>query len=147
LCLVPYDAAGRLLPPDALAARYPRAWAYLLACRDRLEARERGRFRGDRFYQFGRPQNLAFLADRAPKLVVPDVTRESRAFLDRGGHFVLDTAYALRLRPDVPTTLADLHSLLCSPFATLWLRETGVPLRGGYLRMKTAYLTDLPIRS
>jgi len=145
-CLVPYDRGGRLLEPDQLSGRHPRAWDYLVACRDRLEAREHGRFRGDRFYQFGRPQNLAFLGDRAAKLVVPVVARAARAFLDRGGRFVLDTAYALRLRAEVGgCSLELLAELLCSPLATLWLRHAGVPLRGGYLRMKTAYLADLPV--
>jgi hypothetical protein len=27
----------------------------------------------------------------------------------------------------------------------LWLRVAGVPLRGGYLRLKTAYLSPLPL--
>src|SRR5690606_14014480 len=43
-CLVPYTRAGELIAPELLARRYPRAAAYLDSHRDRLEARERGRF-------------------------------------------------------------------------------------------------------
>ncbi len=140
--LYPYDDAGRLLEPDEIP---PRAAAYLERCRPILEARERGRFRGDHYYQFGRPQNLAFLRDPTPKLVVPDVTREGRALLDATGAIVLDSAYAIRPLPGADVTVEQLLDLLNSPLVGLWLRETGLRLRGDYVRMKTAYLASLPV--
>ncbi len=39
LCLVPYDASGRILPEPVLGGDYPRTYHYLLSCRERLEAR------------------------------------------------------------------------------------------------------------
>lgn len=145
--LIPYDQAGALIPPERLRARYPRAYAHLEGHRARLEARERGRFRGERFYCFGRPQNLVFLGDVAPKVVVPDVSRTGRALLDTTGAMVLDSAYAIRLSERAPASLslAAVLAVLGSAAVRLWLRETGVVLRGGYLRMKTAYLRSLPL--
>ncbi|HVV85770.1 MAG TPA: N-6 DNA methylase [Kofleriaceae bacterium] len=146
-CLVPYDAAG-LIPWPALEARWPRAAAYLLAHRARLEAREQGRFAGERFHCFGRPQNLAFLLDRAAKVIVPDVCRAPRAVLDTEGALVLDTAYALRPRPGAPPPwddIASLHALLRSPAVPAWLARAGAPLRGDYRRWKTAYLAPMPL--
>ena len=140
-CLVPYHADGRLLEPDELA-RYPRAAAHLERHRDRLESRERGRFAGERFYQFGRPQNLRLLFGDRLRVVVPDVFREPRALLDRGA-LVLDSAYAVF--PGDPALAPLICAVLNSPAVYLFLRETGVPLRGGYRRMKTAYLDELPI--
>lgn len=140
-CLAPYHADGTLLSPGEMAG-YPRAAAHLQRHRDRLEARERGRFAGERFYQYGRPQNLRLLFGSAPRVVVPDVFREPRALLDRGA-LVLDSAYAVF--PDDPDLAPLLCAVLNSPAVYLFLRETGVPLRGGYRRMKTAYLNDLPI--
>ncbi len=139
----PYDDDGALIAPEDLP---PRARAYFARCRDVLEARERGRFAGDRFYQFGRPQNHRFLADPAPKVVVPDVAREGRAMMDATGAMVLDSAYAIRLLPGVDSvTLDDVLAALNSPLVAEWLRETAVQLRGGYVRMKTAYLASLPL--
>jgi hypothetical protein len=145
-CIVPYDGA-ELIAGDQLRRRWPRTWAYLEACRSRLDQREGGRFAGPAFFAFGRPQNLGFFFDRAAKVVVPDVTRGGRAVLDRTGAFVLDSAYALRLLPGAPagTSLALIRAVLGSSIATFWLRETGVLLRGDYLRMKTAYLRALPL--
>jgi hypothetical protein len=145
-CLLPYRDSGELIPPAELACRYPRAAAYLDAQRARLEAREAGRFAGPTFYCFGRPQNIAFLTDRRPKVVVPDVARAGRALLDRRAAMVLDSAYAIRAgggTADIDEVL--ILAVMNSRAVRLWLRETGVPLRGGYLRLKTAYLRSLPL--
>jgi hypothetical protein len=143
--LVPYRRSGELVPPDELRDRFPRAAAHLAAHRDTLERREAGRFRGNTFYCYGRPQNLAWLSAREPKLVVPDVAQGGRALIDRRAAMVLDSAYALRPLPGAPVTLALLLAVFNSRVVGLWLRETGVPLRGGYVRLKTAYLEPLPL--
>src|SRR5262249_52898352 len=137
VALLPYDE-GRLLPLDALP---PGARDYLERCRPLLEARERGRFRGDRFHAWGRPQNLEWLQGSAPKIVVPDAAAAGRAALD-AGTLVIDTAYAIRPLGDAPLGL--LLAVLNHPFVAVWLRAHGIPLRGGYFRMKTAYLAGLP---
>lgn len=144
-CVLPYDGAGALLPPARLEARFPLARDYFEACREPLEARERGRFAGPRYYAFGRPQNLAFLTDPTPKVVFPDVAREGRALWDERGTLLLDTAYAARPRPGSVYPLAVILAAMNSPILILWLRETGVRLRGDYVRLKTAYLRDLPL--
>ena len=41
LCLVPYDASGRILDEDVLQAGFPHAHRYLLSCKDSLAARHR----------------------------------------------------------------------------------------------------------
>ncbi len=164
-CMFPYHRDGRLLTPDELAA-WPRLAAHLASFRAHLEARERGRFAGPEYYRFGRPQNLAYLCDVAPKVVIPDVAQGGRALIDRRGALVLDSAYAVR--PIAPASgsqgegdergergpetdaldeypLALLVAVLNAPIVRLWLEETGVPLRGRYLRLKTAYLSSLPL--
>ncbi|MEZ4399730.1 MAG: N-6 DNA methylase [Kofleriaceae bacterium] len=146
-CLVPY-LDGRLLPWAELVARWPRAAAYLEANRARLEARERGRFTGERFHGFGRPQNLQFHLDPTPKVVVPDVVRAPRAWLDATGALVLDSAYALRPRPTAPPPwdrIETLAELLRSDALAAWLARASVPLRGDYRRIKTGFLAPMPL--
>jgi SAM-dependent methyltransferase len=137
--LLPYRD-GRLLAPEKLERR-ARAW--LEEHRAALERRERGRFAGPTFYQWGRPQNLLWHLDPAPKIVVPDAASEGRAALDDRGTLPIDTAYAIRPTGDYPIAL--LLAILNSPVVGEWLRATGIPLRGGYFRMKTAYLNSLPV--
>jgi len=145
-CLVPYRRDGSFIEPEELARRFPRAAAHLAAHRDLLERRERGRFRGAAYYRFGRPQNMAWLAAAAPKVVVPDVARAGRALLDRRAAMVLDSAYAIR-PVDRDLTIGLLLAVMNSGIVSLWLSETGVPLRGDYVRLKTAYLESLPLPS
>ncbi len=145
-CIFPYHN-GVLIDPAVLAAHFPRLTAYFNEHRAALQARERGRFTGPTFYCFGRPQNFAFLLSPQVKVVVPDVTLGGRASLD-GGSLVLDSAYALRPRATAPCSFQAItwwRGLLSSPMVRLWLQAKGVPLRGGYMRMKTAYLRNLPL--
>jgi SAM-dependent methyltransferase len=160
-CIVPYGPGGVLWSAGELAAM-PLAAAHLARCRALLEARERGRFAGPRYYCFGRPQNLVFLCDLQPKVVIPDVAHGGRALIDRRGALVLDSAYAVRVREAhagrdlgehagpalgerAGYALALVAAILNAPVVRLWLRETGVPLRGSYVRLKTAYLQSLPL--
>lgn len=144
-CIVPYGGDGAPWTPDQLAA-LPLTAAHLARCRPRLEARERGRFAGPGYHRFGRPQNLAFLCDPRPKIIIPDVAHDGRALIDRRGALALDSAYAVRLvAPPRGYDLPLVAAVLNAPVVRLWLRETGVPLRGSYLRLKTAYLKSLPL--
>ena len=145
-CIFPYQN-GVLIEPVALAAHFPQLTAYFAEHRAALQMREGGRFTGPTFYCFGRPQNFGFLLAPLAKVVVPDVTVGGRATLDCGS-LVLDSAYALRPRHVAPVeyqVMSWWHGLLSSPIVRIWLQATGVPLRGGYVRMKTAYLRTLPL--
>jgi SAM-dependent methyltransferase len=143
-CLVPYDRDGNLIPFAEIKRQFPAAAAYLSRHKKTLEARERGRFRGPDFHCFGRPQNLLFHREHAGKVVVPDVSHGGRALLDRSGALVLDSAYAIR-PTDPETSIELILAIMNSNLVRLWLIETGVPLRGDYIRQKTAYLTSLPL--
>ena len=145
VCLVPYEPDGSFIEPEEMHQRWPRVAAYLMRCRTILERRERGRFRGPGYYCFGRPQNMAYLGAVDAKVVIPDVTRGRRATIDRQRAMVLDSAYAIRPIADHGYTVEALYAVLQSRLIPMWLRQTGIPLRGGYTRMKTAYLTSLPV--
>jgi hypothetical protein len=81
------------------------------------------------------------------KIVLPDVTNRGTCFLDRERRWLLDTAYAIVLKHNESIDLRYILAILNSPLLTYFLKETGTILRGGYFRMKTAYLNPFPIRS
>jgi len=149
LLIAPYqivDGRNVLVPQVRLAELAPRTLAYLRECKPRLDTREKGRFKGEGWYGYGRPQNL----DRfevPEKIVLPDVADRGACFLDREGRWLLDTAYAIRPTTNVPLDLRFVIGILNSPLLTYFLKETGSALRGGYFRMKTAYLNPFPIPS
>src|SRR5262249_50091912 len=132
--LLPYDDAGALMPFAVFARRCPKAAAYLQRCRSLLEARENGRFQGERFHTWGRAQNLAFHRDGAAKVVVPDAAAAGRAALDHGT-LVIDTAYAVRPTGGAPPGL--LLAILNHRLVATWLRARCIPLRGGYFRTRS----------
>lgn len=149
LLLVPYqinETSGKLVPPDVLMSSAPRTFAYLKRCENRLNERENGRFKGREFYQYGRPQNLHRF-EVPQKIIFPDVVIRGECHLDVEQYWLLDTAYAITLNEGVHLDLRYVLGILNSPILTYYLQETGTPLRGGYFRMKTAYLREFPIRT
>jgi hypothetical protein len=149
LLIVPYEImAGRnvLLSQKKLCDLAPRTLEYLKECKPRLDEREKGRFKGENWYCYGRPQNMDRF-ELPEKIVLPDVTNRGACFLDREKRWLLDTAYAITLKLNASVDLRYILGILNSPLLTYFLKETGTILRGGYLRMKTAYLNPFPIRT
>jgi type I restriction-modification system DNA methylase subunit len=142
--LFPYEIDGgdvELLTKNRLKESHPQAWHYLERVQETLESRESGKYRGDDdWYRFGRPQNMTLLAQE--KAVLPDVVNESTLAFDSEGRYILDTAYGI-ISDDYSNKY--LTSVLNSDLLTNFLHLTGTDLRGGYFRMKTAYLNPFPI--
>ena len=65
---------------------------------------------------------------RCPKkIVLPDVVNRGTCCLDRDGHWLLDTAYAIVLSTDEHLDLCYILALLNSPLLTCFLQ--GLELR------------------
>ena len=147
--LFPYRLVGEeahLIQPEEMAAKYPKAWAYLNhpTNRESLEGRDKGAFRTrDDWYAYGRPQNMHLL--KLNKVIGPDVAGRAEFTCDFEGRYVIDTVYAIRPKEGVRISLLALAALLNSSVMTFFLQQTGTKLRGGYFRMKTAYLNPFPI--
>jgi type I restriction-modification system DNA methylase subunit len=148
LLIVPYESAnGRrtLIPQRRFSDIAPRTFSYIQECKPRLDQREKGRFKGAGWYCYGRPQNL----DRfevAEKIILPDVSIRGNFTVDRERRWLLDTAYGIATKPGCRLDPRYITGILNSPLLTHFLKETGSPLRGGYFRMKTAYLNPFPVR-
>lgn len=147
--LFPYiiqDNEAVLIGQQELKTKYPKIWAYLNQPKNRiqLENRDRGAFHDvEEWYAYGRPQNMHRL-DRE-KIVGPDVANQATFTCDFEGRFIIDTMYAIRPKTDSSWDLKALVALLNSQLLTFFLQQTGTNLRGGYFRMKTAYLNPFPI--
>ena len=148
LLIVPYELVGdrpTLISEEEIAAITPKTLTYLRQCKDRLDRREKGRFKGKGWYCFGRPQNMSRF-EVPEKIVMPDIAKRGTCYLDRAGRWLLDTAYAIVPKSGVKLDLRFVLAVLNSPLLTYFLKETGTMLRGGYFRMKTAYLKPFPMR-
>jgi hypothetical protein len=147
--IVPYEVINNkftILSQNKITEIASKTYEYLLECKPRLDEREKGRFKGDTWYCYGRPQNM----DRFEineKIVIPDVVNRGTCYLDEKNRWIIDTAYAITLKPNADVNISYLIAILNSPLLTYYLKETGTALRGGYFRMKTAYLNPFPIRT
>ncbi len=141
--IFPYEIGSdvNLLSGDTIQTQYPKTWDYLCRVKEQLEQREGGKYENtDTWYQYGRPQNMERSGD--PKVVIPDVVDEATAAFDEKGQHILDTVYGVESnKHDHRFLTAILNSDLLSAF----LNHSGTDLRGGYFRMKTAYLNPFPV--
>lgn len=146
--IVPYKILKdkyELISCDELSEKSSQIYRYLEKCKPRLEVREKGRFKGTGWYCFGRPQNMMNF-EIPEKIVFPDVGFRGEFYLDRERRWLIDTAYALVPLDNNNIDLRYVLGILNSSLLTYFLKETGTSLRGGYFRMKTAYLNPFPFR-
>jgi type I restriction-modification system DNA methylase subunit len=149
LLLFPYKVAegkAELIPPQEFASAYPRCWKYLLQNRETLENRERGKMRHEKWYAFGRTQNLALHDQR--KMAIPRLVSKLAAVYDRDGVFYLDNVDVggLILKEQDDTQYLYILGLLNSRLLDFYLHRISVPFRGGFYSANRQFLEPLPIR-
>lgn len=107
LLVFPYQGKT-LIARNDLQTKSPNLWAYLEECRESLEKRENGRWKGNNFYCFGRPQNHELLSLK--KILVPVVVNKAKAAWDSVGLHVIDSIYFVKRTKESP--IADEY-ILC----------------------------------
>lgn len=146
----PYTRDGtnwRLFDPHEMQERFPALWSgYLTKMRPALDRREKGRFKGDRFYQYSRPQNFEPLSKT--KIINPDICEHPQMCLDTSGRYVFSggAAGGVAIVPKSGVDHFFLLGLLNSAFSEYWIRANGTPFRGGYLNCEIRFIRDLPIK-
>jgi len=150
MVLFPYevkDKSARLYSPEEIKRNYPLAGSYLQTNKKLLENREKGKFKDEQWYRYGRTQNLGLWEQ--PKLMVPYMVTELAAYLDRSDRFYFITVttggYGITTgRPDV--TLPYLCGLLNSRLLDFYFKQVSTNFQGGYLAANKQYIEQLPIR-
>ncbi len=149
--LFPYavdDEKAELLEFDFISQHYPKTANYLLKNKKRLEARERGKFKGKEWYKFGRSQNLG-IQQRA-KICVPRLVDCLHCAYDVHGDRFLDNVdvCGVNLNPyyqkhGLPYVLGLLNSKVLGWFFPF----VSAPFRGGWFSANRQFLSQLPFRS
>jgi len=153
LCvLFPYERSGNefsLIEPSDFAKKYPRTWKYLQLCRTALEQREAGRFAGDRFYQYSRPQNFEVM-DQA-KILVPAIGQRAEYCIDARGEFYYvgsggGGGGAHAVLPSIKIDLHYLCGLLNSKCLDSFLQIVTPPFHSGWYAYSKGYIAQIPIK-
>ena len=154
--LFPYElVSGRakLLSTRELAEQFPNAWAYLKENRQRLEARERGKWKHGKWYAFGRSQNLSEMEQE--KILTPSIASRTSFTLDMTDYYYFvgsggggGGGYGITIKDEyLSLTYYYLLGLLNSTLLDWLLKQTSSPFRGGYYAYNRQYIEQLPIRT
>jgi hypothetical protein len=153
--LFPYrlsDGKAELLSSNELETRYPGAWDYLQANRERLESRERGKWSHERWYAFGRTQNLSAMEQK--KLLTPSIAQSASFTLDTDDFYYFvgsggggGGGYGITLESDASVSYEYILGLLNSKLLDLYLKSFSSKFRGGFYAYNRQYIEQLPIRT
>ena len=149
MLLFPYtvsDGIAELISVSEFESRYPRVWAYLQENREVLENREHGKMRNEKWYAFGRTQNLRLHDFR--KFAIPRLVHHLHAFYDREGLYYLDNVDVggLILKDEIAETCEYVLGLINSSVLNWYFRGRSAPFRGGFRSANRQFLEPLPIR-
>lgn len=145
--LFPYerDARGamRLIPADALARRFPKAWAHLRRWEKELREREKKAFDDEAWYRFGRNQSID--KQDTAKLIVAQTVPELRVCVDDSASKYLNN---VRVNGILARKPGDIHFLLGvtnGAVADFVFRRIGKPKQGGYYEANKQFIAPLPV--
>ncbi|MEP0804300.1 MAG: Eco57I restriction-modification methylase domain-containing protein [Chloroflexota bacterium] len=152
--LFPYklvDGKAILLSPKELEARFPVAWQYLKENKVLLESRERGKWKHDKWYAFGRSQNLSEMEQK--KILTPSIANRASFTLDSMDYYYFvgsggggGGGYGITLKTETQMTYEYLLGLLNSKLLDVYLKAYSSSFSGGYFAYNRQYIEQLPIR-
>jgi hypothetical protein len=152
--LFPYklvNGKAILLSAQELAKRYPLAWEYLRANRVILESRERGKWKHERWYAFGRSQNLSEMEQT--KILTPSIASSASFTLDSKEFYYFvgsggggGGGYGITLKQDEQMAYQYILGLLNSKLLDAYLKAISSRFSGGYYAYNRQYIEQLPIR-
>jgi hypothetical protein len=153
--LFPYrllNGQAKLIPAAEFKQLYPKAWSYLQGNRERLEAREGGKWKHDRWYAFGRSQNLSEMEQR--KILTPCIASKASFTFDNIGKFYFigsgaggGGGYGITLKPSFEFRPEYVLALLNSSPLDFLLKRVSSTFRGGYFGYSRQFIDRLPIRA
>ncbi len=148
--LFPYSVANEkaaLIPLPEIERLFPKTAAYLMANKERLSERERGKFKGSAWYRFGRSQNLGIQS--RGKICVPRLVDELCAAYDGDGSHFLDNVDVggVTFKPAFARhDLRYLVALLNSRLLRWFFPHVSAPFRGGWFSANRQFLSQVPFR-
>jgi len=153
--LFPYkiiDSKAELLSVQELTKNYSCIWNYLLTNRKMLESRERGKWKHDRWYAFGRSQNLNTMEQK--KIMTPSIANSASFTLDKTGTYYFvgsggggGGGYGITLKKDLSMKYEYILGLLNSKLLDMYLKSISSRFSGGYYAYNRQYIEKLPIRT
>jgi hypothetical protein len=133
----------KLIAADAMADRFPKAWAYLKSWENELRERESGSFDDHEWYRFGRNQNID--KQDITKLIVAQTVPNMRVCADYSARTYLNNVRVNGILPTPRTDQSYLMGALNGELADFVFRRIGKPKQGGWFEANKQFIAPLPI--
>ncbi|HLP89942.1 MAG TPA: N-6 DNA methylase [Nostocaceae cyanobacterium] len=147
LVIIPYELINgdiNLMNEDKLRECFPFTFKYLTKNKQVLQAREKGRMSGSRWYAYIYPKNLELM--KQPKILVPDIANQASFAWDENGDYAFTSGYGIILKNNVQESVKYVLGLLNSKLLDFYLKSISTTMRGGFFRYFTQFIEQLPIR-
>ncbi|MCM1987487.1 Eco57I restriction-modification methylase domain-containing protein [Methanococcoides seepicolus] len=151
--LFPYkmeDGKATLIGKDEFKNNYPLAWKYLKNNQPVLESREKGKWKHEKWYAFGRSQNLNEM--EKIKIITPSIAQFTSFVLDAKDYkyFVGSGGgggggYGLLLKDSTFESYHFILGILNSKLVDWYVKLVSTPFRGGYYAYNRQYIENIPI--
>jgi len=148
--LWPYDKNSKLIPIDDIKAKFPNGWNYLKIIEKKLRNRENGKFDDDKWYRFGRSQNIDICSQ--PKIIVPAILKTGVAIIDKRGDLSFTASgegggggWAIRPKEGTSITLDSLAEYLQSDAVWQFIKALGFPKSSGWRGVDKSILEIIPV--
>lgn len=125
--ITPYDQTYNVIKEDFFASTYPKAYSYLLSCRDVLDARDKGDGDYGAWYAFGRTQAIA---DSGLKLLFPYMSDLPHFVYLPQRDMMIYCGYAIYSESE--NELLFLKRVLESSVFDYYMKHTSKPYSSGY---------------
>ncbi len=152
--LFPYkleNGKAILLTPKELGKLFPLTWKYLEENRRVLENREHGKWKIDKWYAFGRSQNLSEMEQC--KILTPSIANHASFTFDEIEHYYFvgsggggGGGYGITIGHS-EFSYKYILGLLNSKLLDLYLKSYSSHFSGGYFAFNKQYIEQLPIRT
>lgn len=129
-----------------LESDFPKTWGYLQENKKELENREKGIFKVNDWYKFGRDQNIN--KQHLSKILIPHVVKKTVSAIDEKGEFCLDNvgANGIILKDDIKEHPYYFLAILNSHISSFFISKTSIFLSGGFYATNKQFAGEIPIK-
>ncbi|MBN1479294.1 Eco57I restriction-modification methylase domain-containing protein [candidate division KSB1 bacterium] len=146
-----FNGNAILLTPSELKDEFPNTWNYLNINKKILENRENGKWRHNKWYAFGRSQNLNEM--NQVKLLTPSIANRSSFSLDLDEEYFFvgsggggGGGYGVLLKEEyIYLSYFYLLGLLNSKLIDWLIKQSSTQFSGGYYAYNRQYIANVPI--
>ena len=128
---------------DEMVVKYPKCHAHLLANREKLDGREKGKIDVTPWYAYGRTQMMDGLS--GPALLFPVYMKRTKFYYVNEPDLLFSQGYCIRMTEESPMGLEELSRCLRSAEVEEFMRETSTCIGGDFALWQKMAISRIPL--